>query len=52
LIEKGALTRPVEQEFVLEETRHYFAYREDKAGDSALSRFRSWFLAQSGVPAA
>jgi hypothetical protein len=32
------------------ETRHYFAYREDKADDDALSRFRSWFLTQSGIP--
>jgi LysR family glycine cleavage system transcriptional activator len=46
LIDKGQLTRPVEQELVLEETRHYFAYREDKADDDALGRFRSWFLAQ------
>jgi DNA-binding transcriptional LysR family regulator len=48
-IDKGQLTRPVEQELVLEETRHYFAYREDKADDDALSRFRGWFFAQSGV---
>jgi LysR family glycine cleavage system transcriptional activator len=51
LIEKGLLIRPVEQELVLEETRHYFAYREDKADDSALSRFRSWFFGQGGLPA-
>ncbi|MBD8528932.1 MULTISPECIES: LysR family transcriptional regulator [unclassified Massilia] len=50
LIDKGQLTRPVGQELVLEETRHYFAYREEKADDSALGRFRSWFLGQSGVP--
>lgn len=48
LIVKGQLVRPVEQELVLEDTRHYFAYREDKAGDGALHRFRSWFLEQSG----
>jgi len=48
LIDKGLMTRPVEQELVLEETRHYFAYREDKAQDSALGRFRSWFLTQAG----
>lgn len=51
-IEKGLLVRPVEQELVLEETHHYFAYREDKAGDDALGRFRSWFFEQSGVPGA
>ena len=49
LIDKGLLTRPLAQELVLEETRHYFAYREDRADDSALGRFRSWFLAQAGV---
>ncbi|WP_431024135.1 LysR substrate-binding domain-containing protein [Halomonas sp. H5] len=47
LVEQGRLIRPVEQEVVLEETRHYFAYREDKADDEALSRFRDWFLRQS-----
>lgn len=52
LIAKGLLTRPVQQELVLEETHHYFAYREDKAGDDVLQRFRHWFFAQSGVPAA
>lgn len=50
LIEQGRLIRPVEQEVVLEETRHYLAYREDKADDDALTRFRNWFIDQSGVP--
>jgi len=49
LIDKGLLTRPVGQELVLEETHHYFAYREDKAADSALERFRNWFFGQSSV---
>lgn len=48
LIEDGRLIRPVELEMVLEETRHYFAYREDKADDDALTRFREWFMAQNG----
>lgn len=48
LIEKGLLTRPVEQELVLEDTRHYFAYREDKADDNAVQRFRHWFFEQIG----
>lgn len=51
LVGKGLLVRPVEQELVLEETRHYFAYREDKADDGALARFRDWFFGQSGVAA-
>lgn len=51
LIEQGRLIRPVEQEVVLEETRHYLAYREDKADDNALLRFRNWFMDQNGVPA-
>jgi len=50
LLEKGLLVRPVEQAVELEETRHYFSYREDKAGDDGLRRFRSWFSEQSGVP--
>lgn len=48
-IERGLLVKPVEQELVLEETRHYFAYREDKANDNALNRFRSWFFDQGDV---
>lgn len=49
LLEKGLLIKPVGQELVLEDTHHYFAYREDKADDGALQRFRAWFLGQSGV---
>ncbi len=41
------MVRPVEQEVVLEETRHYMAYREDKADEEAMLRFREWFLQQS-----
>ncbi|WP_395735194.1 LysR substrate-binding domain-containing protein [Prosthecobacter sp.] len=52
LVEQGRLVRPVEQEVVLEETRHYLAYREDKADDDALRRFRDWFMEQSGAPTA
>jgi hypothetical protein len=33
---------------VLEETRHYLAYREDQADDGALNRFRTWFIEQAG----
>ena len=51
LLEQGRLIRPVGQELVLEETRHYFAYREDKADDGALRRFRDWFFEQGGVVA-
>lgn len=49
LVAQGRLVRPVEQEVELEETRHYLAYREDKADDDVLSRFRNWFLDQSGM---
>ncbi|MDM0108770.1 LysR substrate-binding domain-containing protein [Variovorax sp. J22R24] len=49
LVQRGQLVRPVEQEVVLEETRHYLAFREDKADDDALRRFRSWFLEQSDI---
>ena len=51
LAEQGRLIRPVEQEVVLEETRHYLAYREDKADDDTLNRFRDWFMGQLGAPA-
>ncbi|MCE8034912.1 LysR family transcriptional regulator [Billgrantia tianxiuensis] len=49
LIDQGLLIRPVEQEVVLEETHHYMAYREDKGDEEAMTRFRKWFLQQSGV---
>ncbi len=52
LVDQNLLVRPVPEELVLEESRHYLAYREDKASDSALSRFRSWFFAQCGLPGA
>ncbi|WP_341644340.1 LysR substrate-binding domain-containing protein [Thauera sp. SDU_THAU2] len=51
LIQQGRLVRPVEHEVELEETRHYLAYREDKADDEALGRFRDWFLAECGLAA-
>ena len=43
LVEQGRPVRPVEQEVVLEATRHY------RADDDALSRFGDWFMDQSGV---
>lgn len=46
LVAAGRLVRPVEQEMVQEESRHYLAYREDKAESDALARFRTWFMAQ------
>ncbi|SFU97444.1 LysR substrate-binding domain-containing protein [Halomonas korlensis] len=49
LVEQGRLIRPVEEEVVLDDTRHYFAFREDKADDEALSRFRNWFMEQMSV---
>ncbi|AYH43916.1 LysR family transcriptional regulator [Azoarcus sp. DN11] len=51
LVERGLLVRPVEEEVVLEETHHYLSYREDKADDCAMIRFRDWFLDQSGIQA-
>jgi LysR family transcriptional regulator, glycine cleavage system transcriptional activator len=50
LIAQGRLVRPVSQEVELEETRHYLAYREDKADDDTLGRFRDWFMQQSNMP--
>lgn len=47
LVEKGQLARPVEQQMELADSRHYLACREDKSNDSALGRFRDWFLEQS-----
>lgn len=48
LIARGLLIRPVVQELVLEDSRHYLACREDKAHEHAMGRFRSWFLEQGG----
>jgi hypothetical protein len=41
------VTRPVREEVVLEESRHYLACREEQMGDAALQTFRTWFLAQA-----
>ncbi len=49
LIEQGHLIRPVPQEVVLEDTRHYLACREDKLDDKTVIQFRSWFMAQCGL---
>lgn len=49
LIERGLLVRPVEEEVVLDESRHYLACREDKVEDCAIVRFREWFMDQAGV---
>jgi LysR family glycine cleavage system transcriptional activator len=49
LIETGRLVRPVQEEVILEETRHYLSYREDKADDETVNLFREWFLTQCGV---
>jgi LysR family transcriptional regulator, glycine cleavage system transcriptional activator len=49
LIETGRLVRPVEEKVVLEETRHYLSYREDKADDETVNLFREWFLTQCDV---
>ncbi|MEC9483042.1 MAG: LysR substrate-binding domain-containing protein [Halomonas sp.] len=49
LIEAGRLVRPVAEEVVLEETRHYLSYREDKADDETVNLFRDWFLTQCDV---
>ncbi|TDX22854.1 LysR family transcriptional regulator [Modicisalibacter xianhensis] len=49
LIEAGRLVRPVQEEVILEETRHYLSYREDKADDETVNLFREWFLAQCDI---
>jgi len=51
LVEKGRLVKPVVQDVVLEETRHYLAYREDKRDDEALNLFLEWFYLESGTHA-
>lgn len=49
LVDQKLLTRPVEHELIFKENRHYFAYREDKADDEAMSRFRVWFMKQCDI---
>lgn len=52
LVAQGRLVRPVEEQVVLEETRHYLAYREDRTDDDEVKRFREWFTAECGVSVA
>lgn len=49
LVAEGRLVRPVEQEMVLEETRHYLACRESKTAEQALNRFRDWLISQNNI---
>lgn len=44
LLDEGRLVRPLAEEVVLEETRHYLAYREDQHEEESLVQFRHWFL--------
>lgn len=46
LVEKGLLTRPVEQEVVHEHRRHFLNMREDKETDAACCRVRDWLMLQ------
>ncbi|MNP85057.1 DNA-binding transcriptional activator GcvA [compost metagenome] len=46
LVDQGVLVRPVEQEMVLKDARHYLAFNEDKENDEACCRLRDWLLAQ------
>lgn len=46
LVADGQLVKPIDKELVLEGTRHYLAYREDKATDETVSMFREWFMSQ------
>ncbi|TMU28216.1 LysR family transcriptional regulator [Halomonas sp. ATBC28] len=49
LIAEGRLVRPVAEQVVLEETRHYLCYRENRAADEEIQRFRDWFTAECGM---
>ncbi|OXY83728.1 LysR family transcriptional regulator [Oceanimonas doudoroffii] len=44
LVEEGVLVRPVRQEVVFREKRHFLTYLESKADNEILCRFRDWFL--------
>lgn len=50
LVDGGTLVRPVEQEFVHKDSRHYLAYREDRESDPACRAFREWVFAQFSAP--
>lgn len=49
LLDDGRLVQPLAEEVVLEDTRHYLAYREDRHDDVSISSFRDWFLAKKGI---
>ncbi|MFJ4143232.1 LysR family transcriptional regulator [Pseudomonas sp. NPDC089734] len=46
LIERGALVRPIEHEFVHKDSQHYLAFKEDKESDPACCKLRDWLLSQ------
>ncbi|MHA6964514.1 LysR family transcriptional regulator [Zobellella denitrificans] len=44
LVKQGLLVRPVEQEVIFREKKHFLTYPESKANNEVLCRFRDWFL--------
>ncbi len=44
LVEQGLLVRPVAQEVVFREKRHYLTYLESKVNNEVFCRFRDWML--------
>lgn len=49
LLEDGRLVKPVVEQVVLEEARHYLCYREDKADNEEIKRFRDWLTAECAM---
>ena len=48
LVKTGALVRPVEQMMVLQDSKHYLSFNEDKQHDAGCRRLHEWLLGEFG----
>lgn len=49
LVEEGLLVRPLKEELVLQDSRHYLNINEDKQDDASCRVVHEWLLAELGV---
>ncbi|NNA91691.1 LysR substrate-binding domain-containing protein [Pseudomonas gessardii] len=48
LVKTGVLVRPVEQMMVLQDSKHYLSFNEDKQHDAGCRRLHEWLLGEFG----
>lgn len=48
LLEQGQLVRPIQEQVVLRNSRHYLSIREEMEDSEAVRRFQQWLLGRLG----